>query len=507
MLFVPVLLLNCPPPSIPAHAGQVSQDSTSPSNVEGLFQKIDHFLKRPVAEQDMGELSLFMAQVLYPEVTPRKYLTELETIGAQLADTVRDRKGQEERLAAISDHLFGKLGFRLASSKEEADEPRWNTDHMWLHQLLSSRQGQCISLSLLYMSVAKRAGITLVPVVIPNHMFVRYSDGTTESNVEPTDRGRSHPDVYYERRFGVVRGDCYLRQQTTTEFIGALVSQLAIQLERKGRFEDSRKCHVRALLMYPGSPDIHMNYGVFLYSLGNPKEGLESIEKALGQFPRHKYALCNKGIVLIDLDRSKESLESFESALSIDDKCVPALAGKSVLLSLLKRNEEALDLCDRALKLEPGNVDALGHRAMILDALDRHEAALVAFDVALKAKPHSMRLWTAHGNCLARQKQFQKAIGSYDKSLAINPRFAKAHCGKAGALCELGRYDEALASAAAAVESDSADGRNWLVKGVVYYRRKEYAEALKCLETARKLGSPVPKKLLDQVRKLAESHE
>ena len=51
-------------------------------------------------------------------------------------------------------------------------------------------------------------------------------------------------------------------------------------------------------------------------------------------------------------------------------------------------------------------------------------------------------------------ERFEEAFASHERALTLRPRQADALHGRASALCGLGRYEEALASFAAALASE-----------------------------------------------------
>ncbi len=68
--------------------------------------------------------------------------------------------------------------------------------------LLRIRAGNCMAWTLLYVALGDRLGLPLRPVEAPGHVFVRWDDGTTRVNWDPSNDGASWSDEEVARRFG-----------------------------------------------------------------------------------------------------------------------------------------------------------------------------------------------------------------------------------------------------------------------------------------------------------------
>lgn len=109
-------------------------------------------------------------------------------------DRARELWSRETRLKwrihALNALFFSELGLKSVSAKR-------NPSCIYLRTVVDQREGNCLSLSLLYLVVAESIGIPLVPVLASKHVFVRYDDGTSRQNIETTRRGRRIPNGLY----------------------------------------------------------------------------------------------------------------------------------------------------------------------------------------------------------------------------------------------------------------------------------------------------------------------
>ena len=90
----------------------------------------------------------------------------------------------------------------------------------------------------------------------------------------------------------------------------------------------------------------------------------------------------------------------------------------------------------------------------------------------------------AYARQLMKQRKYAEAIGEERKVLALEPEFDNAHYTIAACQEELGEFDAALANYEKEREVDPHDAGITRALGRVYYKRKDYPQALKLLEQA-----------------------
>ena len=97
-----------------------------------------------------------------------------------------------------------------------------SVDHqMRLHYVMDTKMGNCVGLSMLYLSLTDRPQLPFYGVVAPSHIFVRYDDGKARINVETTDRGVQSLDSHYTKLFRTAPGTLYLASLTKQQMIAA----------------------------------------------------------------------------------------------------------------------------------------------------------------------------------------------------------------------------------------------------------------------------------------------
>jgi regulator of sirC expression with transglutaminase-like and TPR domain len=132
-----------------------------------LTQPQDQFsrlVSGPDASVDLAEASLLIASGEYPDLDVPRYLERLDEMGRE----VRGRlpRGSGPALDCLNAYLFGEEGFR--GNVEDYYDPR----NSFLNDVMDRRTGIPITLSTVYIEVARRAGLGVFGVGLPGHFLV-----------------------------------------------------------------------------------------------------------------------------------------------------------------------------------------------------------------------------------------------------------------------------------------------------------------------------------------------
>lgn len=149
------------------------------------FSDSPEFLRllRGEVEPDLPRLALEVAQDAYPSLDTHAQISRIEI----LADRTRDRcpEGAKARhiLGQINWVLFVEEGFR--GNTDDYQDPR----NSYLNAVMDRKVGIPISLSILYLAIAERLGLTMAGVNLPGHFLVRAGRGDSTIFVDPFNQG------------------------------------------------------------------------------------------------------------------------------------------------------------------------------------------------------------------------------------------------------------------------------------------------------------------------------
>ena len=147
-----------------------------------------------VAREDFGldHAALLIGAWDYPERDVELYRDQLDAIAQYAAPEVARATGGIGRARAISDCLFERLGF--VGNTDDYYDPR----NSFLTDVLDRRTGIPISLSVLYLEVARRVGILAQGVNFPGHFLVRVAIEDAWLFLDPFAGGRALTPVDLE---------------------------------------------------------------------------------------------------------------------------------------------------------------------------------------------------------------------------------------------------------------------------------------------------------------------
>src|SRR5215510_12513304 len=149
----------------------------------------------------LAEAALLMACEEYPQLEISPYLDRLDDI----ADVVRPKLypgiSPLDTIETLNDVLFGIEGFR--GNTENYNDPR----NSFFNDVLERRVGIPITLSAVYLEVARRISFPIFGVGMPGHFLVKYGDRTQEFFLDPFNGGQILTREDCEQRFAEMFGN------------------------------------------------------------------------------------------------------------------------------------------------------------------------------------------------------------------------------------------------------------------------------------------------------------
>jgi len=123
---------------------------------------------------DLAAAALAIARVEYPSLDPAPYVALLDRMGEEAA--ARLNVPREDSVRAFNEYLYDEQGF--TGNRERYDDPR----NSFLNEVLDRRTGIPISLAIIYLEVARRAGLRVDGVNFPGHFLLRAAQPDTGSD-------------------------------------------------------------------------------------------------------------------------------------------------------------------------------------------------------------------------------------------------------------------------------------------------------------------------------------
>lgn len=237
-----------------------------------LSEPLLQLASTPEAQIDLGRAALVLAKDIYPDISIDAYSRQIDELAAKAKGLARGSTDPEQRIRALNTVLFRDSGFHY----DRDPFSRSREDYYFLNRVLDTRRGLCYSLPLLYLAVAQRLGYPMHAVIVPDHVFVRYSaPDFAEANIETTSGGRFIADDAYARDFAVsetgrTRGS-YLASKTNREFLGQMFAASAFVWSRHGQGWRAIALLERARELDPRSAEIREALGELYEAAGRTR--------------------------------------------------------------------------------------------------------------------------------------------------------------------------------------------------------------------------------------------
>lgn len=238
---------------------------------------------------DLAEAALLVAAEEYSALDVKLYLNSLDLIANSVRDRITDDLDSEHVISALNFTLFDELGFR--GNQESYYDPR----NSFLNQVIDRRLGIPITLTVVYMEVARRIGFAVYGVGLPSHFMAGYAGAAGEVYIDPFNQGRVLGRAGVEEMFSELSGGAvelreeYLSPVKTKQIITRMLSNLLnIYLGNYSGAGDRHTDYARALrtmerilLVNPASSAHVRDYGLLLAANGKMKAAIDQLERYL----------------------------------------------------------------------------------------------------------------------------------------------------------------------------------------------------------------------------------
>jgi regulator of sirC expression with transglutaminase-like and TPR domain len=208
----------------------------------------------PENQLGLAEGALVLAAEVRPELEIDRALESLDELVDRAIPLVEASDTPSEAVNSLNHVLFELEGF--CGNKQQYDDPR----NSFLDEVLTRRRGLPITLSILYVEVARRLGFEAYGVGFPGHFLAKVVD------IHDAEEGEIIIDAFFARILR--RKDCVRRLQAATgnskaqtsvwlkpvsalEIYARVLNNLKILYLRQGEGLSALGCFDRILLLTP----------------------------------------------------------------------------------------------------------------------------------------------------------------------------------------------------------------------------------------------------------------
>ena len=275
--------------------------------------------RRSDAQIDLARAALLIAQEEYPGLDVEAYLARLDAIAARVRtrlDLVAEdapRPAPATIIATLNAILFEEMGFHGAT--HDFYDPR----NSFLNEALDRRTGLPITLSLIYMEVAARLGLSLAGVGLPGHFIVKYEGPSggpraqqrgAELFIDPYHGGalltRAECGGWFRRLYGedfTFSGE-YLAPLTRRQILARMLRNLKGAYLRQRDYVRAVAVVDRLLLLHPDALWELKDRGLLYYRLGAFTPALADLRAYLRKEPEAE----DKGLIEYHIELCQRTL-------------------------------------------------------------------------------------------------------------------------------------------------------------------------------------------------------
>ncbi|MFQ5686077.1 MAG: tetratricopeptide repeat protein [Candidatus Scalindua sp.] len=452
---------------------QVVQHGQSQHSDNKLFQDLIQIDEQLL---DIAETSLFIAREEYSEIKIRDYVECIDWYARMIKARIMEGDKPETIVNTINEFLFDELGFTYV--------PTGNLEDLYLNKVIDRRKGNCIGLSILYLSITERLKLPLFGVNVPEHIFIRYDDGEQRMNIEMGHRGMSLSDAFYVthsiERFDKrsVENGCFLMNLNKKEVISnVFLNRSKIRREGgdlRGALGDCNK----AILLNPRNPGGYCNRGVIFekmevtseaiknYSLaislnhkyssayynrgsifgvnGEYDKAIEDFSEAILINPAFTLSYLNRAIALKKMGEIEKAIQDYNKVIDINPSHAQAYCNRGVAFTETGRFDDAINDFNKAIDLDPNLSDAYFSRAIFFADTGKPEEAVEDFGKCISLSPNKTFAYYLRAKMYKEMDESEKAIQDFSKAITIKPSYAGFYTERGILLLQTGRIDEAI---------------------------------------------------------------
>lgn len=275
---------------MPGNTALGATSSVAKSQHEPFFKSnltMDFYqeINQPDDRIDLAKACLYFARTEYPSLAIEDYLNTLDTIAEELKERLPKNFYPLKIIGAINQYLFDDLGF--SGNRNDYYDPR----NSFLNEVIDRRTGIPISLSVVYLEVAKRLDFPMIGIGMPGHFLIRPNFEGAGIFIDVFNRG----EILFEKDCEEKLGQIYRHPiKLKAEFLDPVDNrQILVRILRNLKFiYISNRQFDRALttieyilMLYPKQLREIRDRGLLYYQLSEWKKAYEDLTLYANSFP------------------------------------------------------------------------------------------------------------------------------------------------------------------------------------------------------------------------------
>lgn len=228
---------------------------------------------------------LFAREIAYPQLACSRYLEELDALTLAATEAVSIHGSPGERGRELADFLFMRQGFQ--GNRADYNDPR----NSFLNDVLDRRLGIPISLSVLYLTLARRLEIPAYGIGLPGHFVIELETPEDDRYLDPFHGGalldrEGCADLV--RRTTGYRGpfqDSWLRRLGDDQILARMLNNLKVIYVQREHWPEAVAVVQHLQAVQPHEPRHLRDLGLLHYRIGSPRVAIQLLKAYLQRAP------------------------------------------------------------------------------------------------------------------------------------------------------------------------------------------------------------------------------
>lgn len=246
---------------------------------------------------NLAKAALYIAQEEYPDLDINHYLNILDKMAVEVEKLLPIERYPLRVIQTINKYLYNDLGF--AGNTNDYYDPC----NSFLNDVIDRRLGIPITLSLVYLEIAKRLNFPMVGIGMPGHFLIHpdfpdagiYVDAFNQGEILfPQDCKNRLTQIYGQV---VQLPQSFLEPVNSRRFLGRMLANLKLIYLNRGNKAKALAAIERILLLFPGSPLELRDRGLIYYQLGLWPEANQDLKTYLIRVPDAEDAIIIRQII------------------------------------------------------------------------------------------------------------------------------------------------------------------------------------------------------------------
>ncbi|KKD38410.1 SirB1 family protein [Limnoraphis robusta] len=260
-------------------------------NFSQARQRFSQETHQPDEQIDLAKAALYMAQEEFRDLDVEEYLNALDEMAAEVLERLDEPRYPLRVIKTLNQYLFEDLGFVGNTTNY------YDPNNSFLNQVIERRTGIPITLSVVYLEIAKRINFPMVGIGMPGHFVVRPDFSGSGIYVDVFNQGEILFAEDCQAKLAEVYGQqVKLRPQfldpvNPRQILARILTNLKVIYMNAGEIVKAVAAIERILLLFPEAPNERRDRGILYYQLERWTEARQDLENYLKNQPQAQDAV------------------------------------------------------------------------------------------------------------------------------------------------------------------------------------------------------------------------